>query len=207
MRDHATQVLVCLVTIALFSACGSIPPTYYYRVDTESSGLTNNVQFQKSLEIAPFTADVLYQTDQIVYRNSPYQAQFYHYHRWIAPPQKLVTERVLQFYRDSNLFERVGRMSRNFPVQYVLHGNIVAFEEWDDNDTWYGIVTIQFRLLQADTQATVWEKTISEKAVSARKEPVAVVEAISKSLNKVVEQSATEISAALKNGKTADPSN
>lgn len=207
MRDHATYVLICIATIALFSACGSVPPTYYYRVAEESSASTNNALFEKSLEIAPFTADVLYQTDQIVYRNSEYQAQFYHYHRWIAPPQKLVTERVLQFYRYSNMFDRVVKMTSPLEVDYVLQGNISSFEEWDESDKWFGLVTIQFSLLDASTQEVLWEKTISEKTPSAKREPVAVVEAISKSLNKVVEQSASEIGATLKTSKTVELSN
>lgn len=198
MKKIISGVLL-LLSFHVWNGCGSVPPTYYYRIDYEIENSANqNHPVPASLGIVQFSADALYETDKIVYRHSPYEVQFYHYRRWVAPPKKIVTEHILEQFKSSGVFEAVVRIPSATQVDYILGGDIQAFEEWDEKEAWFGIVTIEFRLVDAQTQEVVWQQVLSGKTEAAEKEPVAVVEAISKSLKKVVQEAIPMIKQNLK---------
>jgi ABC-type uncharacterized transport system auxiliary subunit len=195
-----TSVIACSLLPMLY-ACGSVPPTYYYKIDYELARAQNSAVHPVTIGVGQFGADVLYESDKIVYRESPYEIQFYHYRRWIAPPKQIVTEKIYQQFRASGMFARVVRIPATFKIDYILKGRITAFEEWDEGQSWYGAVTIEFQLHSPNSNEVVWEDVISERTAAAKKEPAEVVKAISESLNKVVARSLNEISAHLYSSK------
>lgn len=187
------SIIANVLIVLLLSGCGSVPPTYYYKIDYEPASLQNSSVIPITIGVSQFGADVTYEGDKIVYRESPYEVQFYHYRRWIAQPKKIVTEQVYQQYREADRFQRVVRIPSTFKIDYILKGRITAFEEWDEGQAWYGSVTIEFQLYDPNSNEIVWENFISEKTPATKKEPAEVVQAISESLNKVVAKSIAEI--------------
>lgn len=186
--------------IVLFSACSGVPPTYYYRVDYDVPAEANDDNhLPLTIAVQHFSADLLYEGDRIVYRNSPYEVNFYYYRRWVAPPKKLVTEEVYQHFKKSGMFAKVVRTPAVTPVDYTLGGQIQAFEEWDASDGWFGLVSVQFQLRSSGNNEVVWEKTLSEKTRAAAKKPVQVVQAISQSLNAVTDKALQDVVSFLKN--------
>jgi len=186
--------IIAILTVS----CGSVPQTYYYRIDypVDSTNSTNHV-VPFTIGVTQFRADVLYEDDKIVYRESPYEVQYYHYRRWIAPPKKLVTEKVVEQYQTSGIFEKVVKLPAVTKVDYILTGQIQAFEEWDESAEWYGVVSLRFELLDPNTSEIIWERVLSERTRVSKKEPVEVVKAISESLNRVVDKSIIEMRKAL----------
>ena len=67
----------------------------------------------------------------------------------------------------------------------------------DEGDSWYGLVTIEFKLQNTDLEI-VWKKSLSEKTLIEKKEHIEIVKAISRSLHKVVKRSIEEIKNHLK---------
>lgn len=189
----------CGIVILLLARCGSVPQTFYYRVDYElQEPKDGNHTIPLTLGVMQFSTDLLYEGDKIVYRQSPYEVQFYNYRRWIAPPKRIVTERVLRHYQASGVFEKVIRVPSTEKIDYVLSGEIQSFEELDEGSVWYGVVAIEFKLRDNSTQDIIWEKTFSQKTVIEKKQPVEVVRAISRSLEEVVRQSIDEVKSNLK---------
>jgi ABC-type uncharacterized transport system auxiliary subunit len=188
-------VLLCLVLIH----CGGVPQTYYYRINySVDKSQSNETTLPVTLGIGRFDADILYESDKIVYRDSEFEAKFYNYRRWIAPPKKLITEKVTKEFQNSGSFEKVLKMSDVRDVDYYVAGQILAFEEWDEKETWYGLVTIEFELRNAADADILWNKVITEKTRSANKAPVDVVAAINKSLDKVIAAAISEVLQSLK---------
>lgn len=196
MRKHFSGLLG-LIAILTFS-CGSIPQTHYYRIDYQSNRTNSaNHVVPLTIGITQFRADMLYKDDKIVYRESPYEVKYYHYRRWVARPKKLVTEKVVEQYQSSGVFEKVVKLPAVTKVDYVLTGQIQAFEEWDEPADWYGVVSLRFELIDPSTGEVIWEKALSERTRVDKKEPVEVVKAISESLNKVVGRSIVAVRKAL----------
>jgi phospholipid/cholesterol/gamma-HCH transport system substrate-binding protein len=186
-------VLLCITLVG----CGSVPPTYYYRLDygIDSPQSQNPDGLPVSVGITAFKSDLLYESEKIVYRDSKYEAKFYNYRKWIAPPRQLVVEKLVKEYRHANRFKRVVRLPASQPVDYILGGRLLSFEEWDEGNSWYGAVAISFCLMQPGSDEIIWEKTISERTPASTREPAEVVISINKSLDKVLQQSIEEISA------------
>jgi len=196
----ATLLTACFLLVGLLVGCGGVPPTYYYRIDYElsNSPTQNNGAIPITIGIAQFSTDLLYETDKIVYRNSPYEVQFYHYRRWVAPPKKIVTEKIYEQFRASGAFQRVVRIPSTFKMDYLLKGRILEFEELDEGVSWYGVVSLEFQLQDPETSEIVWERVISERTPALKKEPAEVVKAISESFYKVVSKSIEEVKAGLR---------
>ena len=91
------------------------------------------------------------------------------------------------------MFGKVVKIPSAAKIDYVLRGNIKAFEEWDDGQNWFGVVSIDFSLENPVSKEILWRNVITEKSPVQKKEPVEVVKAISKSLNEVVKNGITQI--------------
>ncbi len=199
MKYNILDAAYVLIIVFLCN-CGGVPPTNYYRIDYEMGNMNtqNNHIIPLTIGIAQITSDILYESDKIVYRNSVYEVHYDHYRRWIAPPKKIITERLFKQYRASGVFQKVVRLPSTSKIDYVLKGRIQAFEEWDESDAWYGLVSLEFQLQHPETSEVVWENVITEKFPALKKDPLEVVKAISESLNKVISKSIEEIKQSLK---------
>ncbi|TDI85500.1 MAG: hypothetical protein E2O78_04445 [Caldithrix sp.] len=203
MKPISTGILF-LFALLLCAGCSGVPRTYYYRIDYPLEiQHDQSPNFPWTLGIGQFSADILYEGDRIVYRESPYEAQYYHYRRWIAPPKKIVPEHVRKDYLASGVFGKVVSLPSPQKVDYVLTGNVEAFEEVDEGSTWSGVVTIRFQLRDAKTKEIIWEESISERTTARKREPVEVVRAISESLNKTISRSISSIKASLQTNNTS----
>ncbi len=193
MIRETFRTILYLILFSIIFGCGGVPPTYYYRIHYDMPKHNSPDPVPVTIGIQPFDADVLYKGDRIVYRNSEYQVQFYHYHRWVAPPNKIVQESVLEQFQSSGVFQEVVNYPPSVTVDYILKGNIKAFEEWDEENSWYGLVSIAFELQHGESGGIVWQNTLWEKTKVTENKPVSVVKAISESLKIVVKKAIREI--------------
>jgi TolB-like protein len=79
----------------------------------------------------------------------------------------------------------------------VLKGAVLAFEEVDKEDGWYGRVKIVMELTDASSGKTLWSDVLERDKKAASKTPSAVVEALSLALDEVVGSAGSEIKAAV----------
>jgi ABC-type uncharacterized transport system auxiliary subunit len=182
----------CLLLFAvcfLPQGCGGVPETFYYTLAFDPGPPFNNGQalFPYALGVEKFQAEVIYDDDRIIYRDSPYEVKYYHYRRWVAPPRHLITEKVLRYLAESGLFEKVVTYPSSGSVKYVLGGRLLAFEEWDEQNNWYGKVNFKAHLYEPSTNRVIWNGQFEHTQPIAKKIPVAVVEAISLGLKKCLD--------------------
>jgi ABC-type uncharacterized transport system auxiliary subunit len=169
--------------------CGHVPATYYYQISYEFSRPDTLTSFiPATIGVREFEVDVVYKGDKIVFRDSPYEIQYYHYRRWVAPPRKLVKEKIVEQLKSSGDFKNVVSLPSTHHLDFVLAGKIKAFEELDQENSWYGLVTLAMELRHIESGEIVWEDVFSEKTEALKKEPLEVVKAISISLQKVIER-------------------
>lgn len=199
MKAHYNIIILLLSLLAILIGCGGVPVTYYYQVNYElpNPGV-GNPALPITLAIQQFDANILYEGERIVYRDSPYEVKYYHYRRWVAPPRIIVTQKVLDQYKASGIFRQVVMMPSPVDADFILRGRIKAFEEWDEGDSWYGLVNLSFELQNTASKEIVWENEYSEKTTAQQKDPVKVVEAISQSLKLVIEKSIEDVNQSLK---------
>lgn len=192
------KLYIILTSSLLFFQCGgSIPDMHYYLIDYPVSMESDKSKpvHQVVLGVARFEAAPLYKEERLVYRDSPYEGKYYHYHRWIASPEAMITEKVIEQFRASNLFEQVVAFPKFSQVEFILLGTIMALEEWDEGDKWYARVQISYELVKNATNQIVWQKTIEKKNIVPHKSPVKVVKGINQGVQQCVAEVAQELNA------------
>lgn len=185
-------------TCLLLSACGSVPQTFYYTL-AEAPAATgepagnHHDQLAVALGVERFAAAAIYEEDRLIYRESPFEVKYDHYRRWAARPAQLVTDEIINQLAARGLFRTVTSYPTAVPVDCILRGRILAFEEWDRGEQWFGRVAISVQLYQASSQKLLWSGTLSRETPAQKRLPAAVAQAISTSLRECVDELAAAL--------------
>lgn len=192
-----------LALCPLFLACGGVPQTFYYTLakapisPVETSGNSHGT-LAVVLGVEKFKAEAIYEDDRLIYRESPVEVKYDHYRRWAARPAQLVTDEIIRQIDSKRLFENVISIPASARVDYILRGKLVAFEEWDRGEQWFGKVAFKVELYEASPRRLVWSGDFDCETPAEKRLPVSVVQAISQSLHKCVEELMLTLSQELK---------
>lgn len=145
-----------------------------------------------SLVVRSISARDPYDQERIVYRSSPYASDFYNYHRWASPPGEQVTTWTRRYLRGSGLFAQVFPSS-DAAADFVLDGVVQQFEEVDKTNTWEAATSIDFWLVRAGDRTPVWFQSYSATQQAAKRNPEAIAEAMSRSLENILARLVTDL--------------
>lgn len=165
--------------------CGGVPETHYYLLDYPLNSATSAAApFEGHLGVLDFTTTSKLQTERIVYRPDLYKVGYYEYHQWATPLASMITERLTGHLRAANLFQRVEGHPFQHPPALLLRGHIREFEEVDQGERWTAVSDIEFLLEDAATGEVWWRKSFRVVESVNPRNPVGVVEALSRALKK-----------------------
>lgn len=140
-----------------------------------------------SLVVRPFTARNPYDQNYIVYRQSPYQVDFYNYHRWAATPAQQVTDWTRRYLRHSGVFATVFPTA-DANADLALGGVVRQFEEIDQEHAWEAALSVDFWLTRGDQRTPLWFQSYTATRQAARRNPAAIAEAMSRNLETILRQ-------------------
>ena len=191
MTPPAPRLVALAALAAALAACGSSPQTRYYQLampgeEAEQSG-------QAILAVEQLVADAAYAEPRIVYRESPYRLDYYHYHRWSAPPGVMVSDYLRMAYRQSGRFRAV--VSGYTPdATAILTGRIMALEEVDVADgEWLARVRLELHLRDARTGDLLWSTTATEEEPLRSRTPEGLAQSLSDAMGRIVAETAPAI--------------
>jgi ABC-type uncharacterized transport system auxiliary subunit len=120
---------------------------------------------------------------------------FYEYRRWLRPPTELVTEQVLKYLQTSDLFSSVYGEDVDSPVDYVLQGRILMFDQWyNDENTATTQVGIRYQLLDLEREQMVfWTEVIETSATTSNMEILETIKTFEEALHTNILQAITAI--------------
>jgi ABC-type uncharacterized transport system auxiliary subunit len=148
------------------------------------------------LAVEPLEADEPYDDERIVYRENPYKVDYYHYHRWSAPPGAMVGRHLERALAASGRFAAVLREPPPGDAAYVLGGRVLALEEVDvSRRRWLARVALELHLRDARTGDVVWSRRLEETEPVGRQSPEGVARALSRALDRVARRLAPELGA------------
>lgn len=173
--------------LLLLMACGEVPDTRYFRVEYPLPAPAANTPLPLTLGIAQLTAPEPYREERIIYQTSPYQVQFYPHDRWESPPVDMVNDRLLELFAASGEFQRVTRWRRGEAPVYRLEPRLRRFEEVDEQDAWYGVVELEYELLDPDGRSLL-RQVVSRRVRAGARNPEGTVEALSRALRAVLDE-------------------
>ncbi len=138
------------------------------------------------VRVGPFTAEQAYASSRLAYRTSPYQLDYYLYHRWAAQPRALVGQAV----RDA-LASPPGDAA---PID--VEGVVRRLEAVEDGQNATGALTLALRAARGAN--VVVENVYEEQVPAATRRPKDVAEALSAALRRVLERFRDDVAAALR---------
>jgi ABC-type uncharacterized transport system auxiliary subunit len=146
----------------LMIGCASVPPTHYYTFQPQIGSSTSPAAptYPVTLGVEAYEAETPYQQERIVFRTSPYEVNFYEYHRWLRPPTDLVTEQAQKLLQSSGLFQRVRPYTYESEPDYVIRGRILLFDQWYNGTSSSIQVGIQYQLLDVVPEQVIWSDVI-----------------------------------------------
>jgi len=174
------------VLLAVAAGCASTPTRRYYTlsypVDRDTATEARPPLHPVQLRIKPFDVGLPYDRPQIVYRQSPYEFQYYVYQLWAAKPQRMLREIVQSHIESARLVSEVTRdFGERYP-DYELTAEVLAIEEYDSSTVWYGHLAMRFELVRFKDKMPLWNYDFDRKRKVYEKQPVYVVRTLSQIL-------------------------
>jgi ABC-type uncharacterized transport system auxiliary subunit len=196
---YAAVVAACLSVALCLQGCGTVPGVRYYTLNgSDSLEAASSSADSLVLRVERFAVAEPYADRRIVYREKRREVGFWDFHMWAESPDRMITAKVADLLTETGTFKKVD----SFPyvwdkADFVLKGAVLAFEEVDKEDGWYGRVKIVMELTDASSGKTLWSDVLERDKKAASKTPSAVVEALSLALDEVVGSAGSEIKAAV----------
>lgn len=184
------------VLLVLAAACGSVPQRHYYALsypEEQPGASTRPALHPFRLRIKPFGVALPYNRPQVVYRQSPFEFNYYGYRLWAAKPQHMLRELVQRHLEAARLVSEVTQEYMEELPDYELSADVLAIEEYDSGDVWYGHLAMRFQLVRFQDQTPIWTYSFDRKRKVYEKQPVYVVRALSR----IVEEELNRVAASL----------
>lgn len=181
---------VCWIGLVLLNGCTNVPFTHYYTFQPtiESARQTGARTYPVILGIETYEADIPYQQDKIVFRTSPYEVNFYEYHRWLRPPTELVTERIHKTIDAAKMFAQVYTSGYEAYADYVLRGKITMFDQWYAGKTSEVRLEIEHQLFDLKRNQILWTTVITTTSTTSSLEIVETVKGFEAALQDNIRQ-------------------
>jgi ABC-type uncharacterized transport system auxiliary subunit len=177
-----------LLAVLVAASCGSVPKTYYYTLQLPAPPSSNDPKTNYVLGVERFRASEVLRDDRIVFYESPTQLNYYEYHRWGSDPAGMLEELATRKLDRSGVFKDVRRLPSRAPVDYILRGRVLNFEEVDYEGGVQGRVALELILVRSGDGTTAWsDRRMVERPAEGQGVP-GVVKALSASSEQLLNE-------------------
>jgi ABC-type uncharacterized transport system auxiliary subunit len=194
MRRNSQLLRGVAVWTIILSGCSLTKPrqeVYHYTLALHLPETAMST-VKATLIVRNFLAQDPYNQERLVYRTSPYQLDFYNYHRWAAIPTEQVTDWTRRYLRTTSLFAKVYPTSDG-AADFILTGKIRQLDEIDHEQAWEATLSIDFWLTRAEQRTPLWFQSYSATQQTAKRNPSAVAEAMSRNLETILSKLVTDL--------------
>jgi ABC-type uncharacterized transport system auxiliary subunit len=110
---------------------------------------------------------------------------FYEYHRWVEPPEEMVTRAVMAMLRTAGLFRQVVAAGDVQLPAWILDGEVTRFDEVRDAGGTRAECWLQVEVRQAHNEQLVWSDVVKASVPLAGDTPEALARAMSQAVQQV----------------------
>jgi len=178
------------------------PDTSYYTLEYEPRVFDGRQAIPVVVRLANFSSSPEMATTQIIYKDAPFSANEYYYHRWRARPDELVGYFLARDMDASGLFGAALYGDAYAAPTHALEGRVDAFYENSLSDHWQAVLRVSVLLLVESepdpTKQVVFQRTYEQVEAATRKNPEAVASAMSRAMSTVSAKIIEDVYEALK---------
>jgi ABC-type uncharacterized transport system auxiliary subunit len=182
---------------ALMYGCATIPIKQYYMLNYLPSTQADRLSpapYPCTIRLRDFSIEEAYNRPQIVYRQSPFELQYYVYRVWAVKPARMVTDLVYKHLTTRNLVSSVIRRFDEGPKpDYELSGVIEALEEYDSEELWFAHLAIRMNLVRISDGQSVYTRRFDIRKRVYKHSPENVIRELSALMEFIMTQAAHDI--------------
>jgi hypothetical protein len=173
-----------LLGLALLAGCSlaRTPPSMSWYLITVPG---EPIMMPAPVRVGPFSAEQAYASSRLAYRTSPYELDYYLYHRWATQPRALIGQAV----RDALASPPDGT-----PIE--IEGVLRRLEAVEEGEQATAALTLALRASRGTD--VVVENVYDEQVPAASRRPKDVAEGLSLALRRVLERFRDDVAAALR---------
>ena len=183
MKKHRLKLALLLAT-ALIAACsmGKIPTRNYYIISYNpipKAPVNSERPYPYSIQIGRFDVQRIFNRQNILYRYSTNQIQYYELQQWAVRPDYMVEDMVFKHFEASNLTNRIGVEFFDTPADFRLEGSVEALEKFDAGDLYFAHLAMSFKMLRISDGSQVWDYTFDQRRQVYQEEMVYTIRGLS----------------------------
>jgi ABC-type uncharacterized transport system auxiliary subunit len=170
--------------LVLITACSvkKLPTKNYYILNyplVKSVPPFSKRPYRYALQISSFDIQPIFNRQNIVYRYSPNQIQYYELERWAVRPDNMITNLVFKHFEAAGLTNRVGINFFDTRPDFRIEGMVEAIEKFDARDLFFAHLAISMKMLRTLDGTQVWEYSFDVRKQVYQREMVYTVQALS----------------------------
>ena len=179
------SVSIFIVGLALLSSCSmfrSIPTKNYYIINYTPSTVIppgSMRPYPYALQIGNFDVQRIFNRQNILYRYSPNQIQYYDIERWAVRPDYMITNLVFKHLEAAGLTNRIGIDFFDTRPDFRIEGMVEALEKFDAGDVFFAHLAMSIKMLRIEDGAQVWEYSFDQRKQVYQPEMVYTVQSMS----------------------------
>ncbi|MCU0609035.1 MAG: ABC-type transport auxiliary lipoprotein family protein [Chitinispirillaceae bacterium] len=184
-------------TLAGCTFFAKIPSKQYFVMNYVVSSMKtrlNPVAYPFTIRLRDFNIEEAYNRPQIVYRQSPFELQYYYYRVWAVKPTRMIADLVYKHLSSSGIVTSVIRRLDEGPhPDYELSGNVEALEEYDSQELWFAHVAIRITLNRASDGTTIYSRRFDLRKRVYMHTPENVIKELSSLMEYIMTQTVLDL--------------
>ena len=179
-------IWVAVTVIALFMACSwwnpSLPTKNYFIINytpVPKISTTSQRLYPYSLQVGQFDVQRIFTRQNIAYRFSPNQIQYYELEQWAVRPDHMIKDMVFKHLEASTITNHVGIDFFDTKPDFRIEGTVEALEKLDAGDLFFAHLAMTFKMLRLEDGEQVWNYSFDQRRQVYSKKMVLTVRGLS----------------------------
>ncbi len=193
MGRYKKSFFLVLSFSLLFGACSSVKQPgsriQFYTLEYDPPKMDEIKPLNLVIRMERFGVAPTYNTSRIIYRDGSFKRDAYFYYKWRANPGDLVTHFLSRDMKQSGLFKAILPPNTRFPFSHKLEGTVDEFFEWDKEENWEAILSVNIVFMgengAANEKMILFQKTYRAQEPCKQKNPTALAEAMSRAMAEI----------------------
>jgi len=190
---------VCALLLLLPCGClfSRAPIKQYYTLNYLPSTNTdrlNPAPYPCTIRLRDFGIEEAYNRPQIVFRQSPFELQYYFYRVWAVKPARMISDLVYKHLVTRTLVSSVIRRFDEGPrPDYELSGVVEALEEYDSEELWFAHLAIRMNLIRISDGQSAYTRRFDIRKRVYKHNPENVIRELSALMEFIMTQASRDI--------------
>ena len=201
VRVRFSVAVWCAALFLTIVGCVKLQIKQYYVLNYSPSSVRDRLNpgaYPCTIRLREFEIEEAYTKPQIVYRQSPFQLQYYVYRVWAVKPERMITDLLHKHLLNASLVSNiVRRFDEGNKPEYELSGIVEAIEEYDSDELWFAHLALRINLVRIKDGRTMYSRRFDHRKRVFQHEPEYVVREMSSLMEYIFTQAIHDIDAVL----------